>query len=48
MVVECLRGKSPVFVKDGAVERFYVRTGAATIELSGSRMQDFIRQRFRS
>jgi hypothetical protein len=46
MVVECLRGKSPVFVKDGPVERFYVRTGAATTELFGSRMQDFIRQRF--
>jgi hypothetical protein len=48
MVVECLRGNSPVFVKDGAVERFYVRTGAATIELFGSQMQDFIKQRFGS
>ncbi len=48
MVVECLRGKSPVFVKDGSVERFYVRTGAATIELWGSQMQDFIKQRFGS
>lgn len=48
MVVECLRGKSPVFVKDGPLERFYVRTGAATTELSGSQMQDFINQRFGS
>jgi hypothetical protein len=48
MVVECLRGKSPVFVKDSSIERFYVRTGAATTELSGSQMQDFIKQRFGS
>ncbi|NLZ29116.1 MAG: hypothetical protein GX887_09165, partial [Firmicutes bacterium] len=47
MVVNCLRGKSPVFVKDGRLERFYVRTGAATMELFGEQMQSFIDQRFK-
>ncbi len=46
LAVECLRGKSPVFVKDGKIERFYIRTGAATAELTGSQAQDFIKQRF--
>lgn len=36
LVVECQRSKSPVFVRDGNVERFYVRTGAATTELIAS------------
>jgi hypothetical protein len=47
MVVECLRGKSPVFVKEGSVERFFVRTGVATIELTGAKMQDYINHRFK-
>ncbi len=47
MAVDCTPSKSPVFVKDGHVERFYVRTGAATVELSGSQMQRFIDNRFR-
>jgi hypothetical protein len=46
LVVECLPAKSPVFVKDGQTERFYMRTGAATAELTGSQAQDFIKQRF--
>ena len=37
---------SAVFVKDGGAERFYVRTGAATTELSPSQTQDFIKRRF--
>jgi predicted HTH transcriptional regulator len=46
LVVECQPSKSPVFVKDGNVERFYIRTGAATTELNASQIQQFIRQRF--
>jgi predicted HTH transcriptional regulator len=46
LAVECLRGKSPVFVKDGKLERFYIRTGAATTELTASQTQEFIKQRF--
>lgn len=45
-VVECWPAKSAVYVKDGGVERFYVRTGAATTELTGSQTQEYIAQRF--
>ena len=46
MVVECWEATSPVFVKDGNMERFYIRTGSATTDLSASQTQDFIKQRF--
>jgi len=46
LTVECLKGKSPVFVKDGNVERFYVRNGAATLELSPSQTQQYVKSRF--
>lgn len=46
LAVECLKGKSPLFVKDGNTERFYVRTGAATSELVGGQMQEYIQKRF--
>lgn len=48
LVVDCLKGRSPVFVKDGNVERFYVRNGAATIELSASQTQAYIKAQFGS
>ena len=46
MTVECWPSKSPVFVKDGNTDRFYIRTGTSTTELTGSQTQDFIKQRF--
>jgi hypothetical protein len=46
MVVECWEARSPVYLKDGGVERFYVRTGASTTELTGSQMQEYIKRRF--
>lgn len=46
LAVECVRGKSPVFVKDGGTERFYVRHGAATVELTGGQTQQYIKNRF--
>lgn len=46
MVVDCLASKSPVFVKDGNTERFYIRTGTSSTELTGSQTQEFIKQRF--
>ena len=46
MVLDCLPSKVPIFVKDGVSEKFYVRTGAATSELSASQTQEFIKQRF--
>jgi predicted HTH transcriptional regulator len=46
MVVKCRKAPRPVFVKDGDTERFYIRTGPSTTELSPSQTQDFIKQRF--
>jgi hypothetical protein len=46
LVVECASAKTPIFVKDGSVEKFFVRTGAATSELSASQTQEFIKSRF--
>jgi hypothetical protein len=46
LVVECQRSKSPVFVKDGNLERFYIRTGAATTELTAGQILQFTKQRF--
>ena len=45
-IVECDRGPAPAYVKEGGTERFYIRTGAATTELSGSQMHEFIKHRF--
>jgi hypothetical protein len=46
MVVKCGKAPKPVFVKEGDVERFYIRTGPSTTELSASQTQDYIKQRF--
>lgn len=37
-----------VFVKDGDIERLYIRIGPATSELSASQTQEYIRQRYLS
>ena len=46
LVVQCTPSRSAVYVMDGNTERFYIRTGAATTELSASQMQQFIKTRF--
>lgn len=46
MVVRCDRSSFPVYVKDGNIDRFYVRTGPATNELSGEQMVSYINHRF--
>ncbi len=46
MVVNCRKSSKPVFVKDGDMERFFIRTGPSTTELSPSQTQEYIRQRF--
>lgn len=46
MVVKCEKATMPIFVKDGDMERFYIRTGPSTTELSPSQTQDYIKQRF--
>jgi len=46
LVIRCPRSPAPVFVKDGEIERFYVRTGPSTTELTASQTQGYINQRF--
>jgi hypothetical protein len=46
MVVECWESKSPVFVKDGSIDRFYIRAGASTAELPAGQAQGYIKLRF--
>lgn len=46
LVVNCQKSQSPVFLKDNEIERFYIRTGPSTTELTASQTQDFIKQRF--
>jgi predicted HTH transcriptional regulator len=48
MAVECWSAKSPVFVKDGNVTRFYIRAGASTAELGASDAHEYIKLRFKS
>ncbi len=46
LVIECSRSPSPVFVKDGPVEKFFVRYGPSTQELTGATAQEYMKQRF--
>nr|WP_247712812.1 DUF262 domain-containing protein [Qipengyuania intermedia] len=46
LAVECKPSKSPVWVKDGNEERFFVRYGPSTQELTGAQAQEYIQQRF--
>jgi hypothetical protein len=48
MVVDCWPARSPVFVKDNGAERFYIRAGASTAELSMSQVQEYSKQRFKA
>ena len=46
LVVDCKKGKAPVFVRDGNAEKFFVRAGASTMELSSSQTHEYVKQRF--
>ena len=46
LVVNCQRSPTEVYVRDNNVQRFYVRTGPSTTELTGSNMVEYISQRF--
>lgn len=46
LAVECSPSRSPAFVKDGQQERFYIRMGASSPELTASQTHDYIRERF--
>ena len=44
----CLKSPAPVYVKDGEAERFYVRTGPATTELTASQIPSYVLHRFKA
>jgi hypothetical protein len=46
LVVHCTKSPAAVFVKDGTLEKFYIRTGPSTTELSASQTQDYIGKLF--
>ena len=46
--VRCEPGPKAAFLKDGQAQRFYVRGGNATAELSGVAITEYINHRFRS
>jgi hypothetical protein len=46
LVVECTAAKAPAWVKDGNADRFFVRYGPSTQELSGQTAHSYIQQRF--
>lgn len=46
MAVECWPSKSPIYVKEGPVEHFYIRAGTSTSELTASQSHAFINQHF--
>jgi hypothetical protein len=46
LVVDCLASDSPVYLKNGTNEEFYIRAGASSAALHASEMTNYIRQRF--
>ncbi len=46
LVMRCPRSSTPVFVEDGEIERFYVRTSPSSTELTASQTQGYIKERF--
>ena len=40
--VDCARCKKPVFLKDGKVEEFYVRSGPSSVMLTGSNLVNYV------
>jgi len=47
MVVKCAKAAVATFVRDGEVERFYIRMGPSTSELTPSQTQQYIKQRYK-
>jgi hypothetical protein len=44
--VDCFRSEAPVFLKDGQKEEFFIRVGAATQEIQGSKLLEYIQKNF--
>lgn len=48
LVVECIPSRTPIYIKEGEIQKFYVRTGNSSNELTGSQERDYITFRFRT
>jgi hypothetical protein len=46
LAIHCEKGPKAAFVKDGNLQRFFVRGGNATTELTGASVTDYVKQRF--
>lgn len=46
LAVRCDKGPKAAFVKDGSMQRFYVRGGASTQELQGGSVPEYCKHRF--
>ncbi len=46
LAIRCEKGPRAAFLKDGNLQRFFVRGGNATTELSGASVTDYVKQRF--
>jgi hypothetical protein len=46
LIVECSPAVKPVYLKDGDKERFFIRTGPSTTELSTKDAIEYIKERF--
>lgn len=46
LVINCQRARIPVFVKDAGTEKFFIRNGTSTRELTGSQQLEYIKSRF--
>jgi type I restriction-modification system DNA methylase subunit len=46
LVVDCLSSSSPVYLKNGNIEEFYIRAGASSAALTASEMTNYIQQRY--
>ena len=44
--VECIKSKKPVFLRIGKDEQFYIRIGPASVQLTGSKLIDYIGNNF--
>jgi hypothetical protein len=45
--VDCLKSDKPVFLRYNKLEEFYMRLGAATVQITGSKLINYINNQFR-
>ena len=46
--VECMKSEKPVFLKYDSQEEFYIRVGASTLQLGGSKVLEYVSHKFKN